>query len=294
MAKIDHYSGASPQAIQFHYDAGADFFRLWLGPSMTYTAGRFDPGETETLVPHGLDLAQKKKIRFHLEAAAVGPGSHILDIGCGWGGLMREAIKDHGAASAVGLTLSRDQRDYIHRDNAPGVSVYLQSYEHFQPQRQFDSIISVGAFEHFVKPTMSNNRKLATYSDFFELCHAWLMPHGKVSLQTIVWGDVAKGEESSIPVQQFFPDSDLPFIDEVLAASHSHFEILSFENRRRDYELTFRCWLVNLRSNKSEAIRLIGSQQYDFYDRCLQGGVRLFQRRKYYLCRFLFRRLGHR
>lgn len=285
------FSGASPAAIQFHYDAGSEFFRLWLGKTMTYTAARFEDGVSDDVVPGGLDQAQEAKLRHHLNGAGVRQGMRILDIGCGWGTLMRYAVDEFGAEAATGLTLSKDQYDYVTRQAAPGVDIRLQSYEHFEPPSPYDAILSVGAFEAFVKPSLTKEQKIAAYKSFFALCHKWLAPNCRLSLQTIAWGDVPEGRHSEILVQQFFPDSDLPYVEEVIEASKEFFEVLVFENRRRDYELTLRCWLTNLRRNKREAIQLVGPDKYEFYDRCLQGGVRLFQRRKYYLCRFVFRRL---
>jgi cyclopropane-fatty-acyl-phospholipid synthase len=291
----DHesYSGASPAAIQFHYDAGSEFFRLWLGKTMTYTAARFEEGEAGDLVPDGLDRAQEDKVRHHLDAIGAGPGMRILDIGCGWGTLMRRAVEDFGVEAATGLTLSKEQYEYVVRQAVPRVDIRLQSYEHFEPPNLFDGIVSVGSFEAFAKPTLTKEQKIAAYVNFFALCHKWLAPGGRLSLQTIAWGNVPEERHSEIPIQQFFPDSDLPYIEEVIEASRDYFEVLIFENRRRDYEFTLRSWLTNLRRHKQEAIRLVGPDKYDFYDRCLQGGARLFQRRKYYLCRFSFRRLQH-
>lgn len=284
------YSGASPESIQYHYDVSDDFFRLWLGASMTYTAGRFDDGMSDALAlaPGALDAAQDAKIRFHLAALGTIKGRRILDIGCGWGTLMRRSVQELGASGAFGLTLSKGQRDYIERQGTPGVSVSLESWEHFEPPTQFDGVVSVGAFEHFVKPSLGRMAKLAVYRHFFEMCHRCLKEGGRLSLQTIAWGEVAEERQSEIPMQQFFPDSDLPYIDEVAAASRGLFEVVTLENRRRDYELTLRNWLASLRAQRAAAIDLVGQERYTFYDRCLQGGVRLFQRRKYYLCRFVF------
>jgi cyclopropane-fatty-acyl-phospholipid synthase len=287
------FSGASPAAIQFHYDAGSEFFRLWLGKTMTYTAARFEDGVSDEVVPGGLDQAQDAKLRYHLNAVGAGPGMRLLDIGCGWGTLMQRAVDAFDVEAAAGLTLSKDQYEYVVRQGAPRVDIRLQSYEHFEPPSAFDGIVSVGAFEHFAKPSLTKERKIAAYANFFALSHKWLAPGCRLSLQTIAWGDVPEDRRSEIPVQQFFPDSELPYIEEIIEASKDYFELLVFENRRRDYELTFRSWLTNLRRNKNEATQLVGPDRYEFYDRCLQGGARLFQRRKYYLCRFVFRRLQH-
>ena len=85
------YSGASQEAIEFHYDEPADFFGLWLGQSMTYTAARFSkPGMS-------LDEAQADKITHHLNAAGVTEGARVLDVGCGWGTGVRREVWRFGA-----------------------------------------------------------------------------------------------------------------------------------------------------------------------------------------------------
>ena len=75
----EHNAGASQEAIEFHYDMPADFFRLWLGASMTYTAARFSaPGMS-------LDEAQADKIRHHLDSAKVSEGGRVLDVAAAGG-----------------------------------------------------------------------------------------------------------------------------------------------------------------------------------------------------------------
>lgn len=116
----------------------AEFFSLWLGKSMTYTAARFSSRDMS------LEEAQEEKINFHLDAANVAQGSRMLDIGCGWGTLLARGMQDRGAAMARGLTLSPLQKAYIDSRGIPGVVTALQSYEHFAPDRPFHAIVSVG------------------------------------------------------------------------------------------------------------------------------------------------------
>ena len=87
----DANSGASQEAIEFHYDMPAEFFALWLGKSMTYTAARFTSPDMT------LGEAQADKINYHLDAAQVQQGHRMLDIGCGWGTLLKSGVELRGA-----------------------------------------------------------------------------------------------------------------------------------------------------------------------------------------------------
>jgi len=280
------YSGASQEAIEFHYDEPADFFGLWLGQSMTYTAARFsNPGMS-------LDEAQADKIAHHLNAAGVTEGARVLDIGCGWGTLMRAAVNDRGAAAATGLTLSPLQRDYIEGRGTPGVTAALQSYEHFTPESPFDSIMSVGAFEHFTRPSSSPSQRREAYEGFFRRCAEWMTKDGKLSLQTMTWGDASQKERDLIKIHDVFPESTLPEIEEVVAAAHPYLELVAMENRPEDYAMTLAGWADGLKANKDAAIASVGADRFKFYVGSCKGGALLYRRRRFYLCRFEFRRRG--
>jgi cyclopropane-fatty-acyl-phospholipid synthase len=279
-------SGASQEAIEFHYDMPAEFFALWLGNSMTYTAARFTrPGMT-------LDEAQDEKITYHLDAANVGPGHRMLDIGCGWGTLLKAGAEHRGAKSAHGLTLSPLQQQYIRSLGLPNVTSALQSYEHHEPVELYDSIVSVGAFEHFVKPSMSREERLQTYSELFRRCAKWMTRDGRFSLQTMTWGDAGPAEREMNRIHEIFPESDLPEIADVIEAAHPYLELVSMENRPEDYQYTLAEWAKGLMANSDAAIRIVGEERFKFYLDSCNGGSLLYRRRRFYLCRFVFRRRG--
>jgi cyclopropane-fatty-acyl-phospholipid synthase len=281
-------TGASQQAIEFHYDMPAAFFALWLGRSMTYTAARFTDAAMD------LDAAQEAKITWHLDAAMVAEGARVLDVGCGWGTLLARAVETRGAAGAHGLTLSPLQRDYIARRGVAGVTASLESYERFAPGAPCDAIVSVGAFEHFVKPGASPEERRAAYGGFFRRCADWLAPGGRLSLQTMAWGDCDPAERGRIRIHEIFPESDLPEIAEVIEAAHPHLELERMENRPEDYERTLAAWARGLKGNAEAARAIVGAERYDFYLRSCTGGSLLYRRRRFYLCRFAFRRRGRR
>lgn len=282
----DKNAGASQEAIEFHYDMPAEFFKLWLGKSMTYTAARYSkPGMS-------MDEAQLDKINYHLDSAKVSEGGRMLDIGCGWGTLLKSAVTLRGAASAHGLTLSPLQHKYINSLEIPNVSAVLQSYEHYTPDAPFDSITSVGAFEHFVQPESTKQERHDTYSKLFENIGKWLKPGGQFSLQTMAWGDANPAERDMIKIHDIFPESDLPEIAEVIDTASPFLELVSMENRPLDYAQTLAAWAEGLKANRDKAVEMVGEESYKFYLDSCKGGALLYRRRRFYLCRFVFRHRG--
>ena len=282
----DQNSGASQDAIEFHYDMPAAFFALWQGQSMTYTSARYARPDMS------LDDVQLNNIDYHLDSAGVGAGHRMLDIGCGWGTPLKAAVERRGAASALGLTLSPLQRDYIAAMGREEISARLQSYEHFTPEAPFDSIVSVGAFEHFAKPGMTRAERLTAYEGLFSRVADWLAPTGRFSLQTMTWGDAGPVERGMNRIHEIFPESDLPEIHEVAEAAHPYLELVSMENRPEDYGRTLAEWAKGLKANKDAATAIVGPERYKFYEDSCVGGSLLYRRRRFYLCRFVFRRRG--
>jgi cyclopropane-fatty-acyl-phospholipid synthase len=283
-------SGASAEAISYHYDVGTEFYRLWLDRNLTYSAARWGDPHQATASPVSLELAQEAKLDFHLKAAGIGPGDSLLDIGCGWGSMLRRAVEQYGVAEATGLTLSSDQYNYVRALDLPGVEVRLENYEDYRPASKFTGIVSVGAFEHFTRPGLSAAEKVAIYRRFFERCHGWLNRGAHLSLQSITWGNVPRDRSSLILAQDVFPETDPPYLTDVLEASVSTFEPIYLENRRNDYIQTLQVWLERLRARQREIEAMTSTQTFVFYERYLRGSIYRFKKKELQLCRFVFRR----
>jgi cyclopropane-fatty-acyl-phospholipid synthase len=254
--------GASPEAIQFHYDLGNEFYRLWLDSSLTYSCGLWDGAET-------LEEAQRAKIKFHIDKAEARGKERVLDIGCGWGANLKALVNEANVASAVGLTLAEEQANHISKSRMAGVQVHIEHWSDHQPELPYDAIISVGAFEHFAAHGISVDEKLAGYRRFFEKCASWLKPGGKLSLQTMCYGNSFRKDFSPFFAEQIFPESDLPRLSEIIASSDPVFEVVSARNDRRDYARTSLEWRKRLRLQKEKAIKLVGEESYDRYDKYL-------------------------
>jgi cyclopropane-fatty-acyl-phospholipid synthase len=253
-------------AIRHHYDIGNDFFRLWLDESLAYSCAlRSEAGEANET----LETAQRRKIRHHLDAVGATTASSILDIGCGWGSVLRPLAEEYRVPQAVGLTLSDEQAAYVQQQRYPGVRVETQSWTDYQPTGRFDGIISIGAFEHFARPDQTSAEKIEVYRQFFTRCRDWLDHGGVLSLQTVGYANMAP-EQANPFMQEIFPDSDLPTLAEIASAAHGVLEICSLRNDRLDYAWTCEQWAQRLRARREEAIALVGPEVVARYERYLR------------------------
>jgi cyclopropane-fatty-acyl-phospholipid synthase len=283
--------GASPEAIQHHYDVGNDFYRLWLDPTLTYSCALWDEDDSDDM----LERAQRRKIEHHARRVRVPPGGRILDVGCGWGAVLRHMVEEKGVREAVGLTLSQQQADWIASFGHPGIEVRLESWADHTPARPYDAVISVGAFEHFARSDWEDPAKVAAYRAFFSRCHDFLKPGGWMSLQTICYGnlDRRKVRTSSEArfVQEVFPESELPTLEQICRACDGLFELVLLQNDREDYARTCRVWADRLRAKRPEAVAVAGAATFTRYMRYLNMCAALFHYGQIGLLRIAFRRL---
>jgi len=275
--------GASPEAIQAHYDVGNGFYRLWLDPSLTYSCALW-AGEDDTL-----EAAQARKLAWIAEPAVRRGAKSVLDIGCGCGAMLAH-LSANGVEHGVGLTLSEQQRDYVESLALPGVEVDLQSWRDHQPKGPYDAIVSVGAFEHFADLDLSEADRQAIYREFFEACHGWLAPGAPLALQTIAYGPVPAllGRELFL---EYFPESDLPRPYEIFKACDGLFEVTDFRNDREDYIRTLKAWHRNLRAQRDAAVAEVGEAKVEFYKRYLGASAMMFAARNTVLLRLKMTRI---
>ena len=155
--------GASKAAISFHYDLGNELFRLFLDRECCYSCAMYDEDSDS------FEAAQQRKLEYHIQQAHADGAARVLDIGCGWGALQKRLVKEHQVKVAVGLTLSENQAEWIRSMDLPGVEVRVESWSDHVPAAPYNSIISIGAFEHFARPC-SRPERVRGYCDFFERC----------------------------------------------------------------------------------------------------------------------------
>jgi len=285
--------GASPEAIQRHYDVGNDFYRLWLDDSMSYSCALWE--ETD----ESLETAQTRKIDYHIAQANADRANRVLDIGCGWGAVLKRLTAVHGVGRAVGLTLSREQEEWAVSKPDPRVEVRRESWLDHLPTEPYDAIISIGAFEHFARPEWTTEQQILAYRRFFTRCHEWLRPGARLSLQTIAYGNSNREESQAAPHYPFllgeiFPETDLPTLSAILAAADGLFEIVTLRNDRKDYERTCLVWLERLLARRREAVAVTDEAVAARFARYLKLSAILFHEGHTHLLRVAFRRLDRR
>ena len=286
--------GASAEAIQHHYDRGNAFFRLWLDDSMTYSCALWD----EHLDNDTLEAAQARKLDWHIEQAGARDAARVLDVGCGWGSTLFRLVRSHRVREAVGLTLSNAQGKWISDRAETGSRAIVESWADHVPEKPYDAIISIGAFEHFVQRGFSSEEKVAAYQRFFERMHGMLRVDCQLSLQTIAWSSVpANASRASIRHSVFianriFPESDLPHLHEIAKACQPYFEISLLRNDRTHYAKTCAAWLDRFRAKRAEAIAASDEKTVRDYDRYLDACVKQFDANVIELLRIAMRRVG--
>jgi cyclopropane-fatty-acyl-phospholipid synthase len=261
--------GGSAAAIQHHYDVSNEFYALWLDPSLTYSCGFWD----EPNLDDNLEQSQQKKIDWHLNASGATNGNRLLDIGCGWGALMRRHVSIAPDRQATGLTLSHNQYQHICSLNIPNIKVCEESWIVHQPTTTYEAIVSIGAFEHFAQPGATSEEKVSVYREFFSRCQQWLKPKGKLSLQTIAYGSLNAAEKNWFTQTEIFPDSELPRPGEIFIAADGLFEITTYRNDRLQYGKTCDLWLKNLRRQKLLILERFGEDLYHKYEQYLKLAV---------------------
>lgn len=272
--------GASAEAIRSHYDVSDDFYRLWLGPEMVYSAALYADGDD-------LDAAQLRKLDHHIDAANARGKARVLDVGCGWGAMLKRVVTKAGVQQAVGLTLSSSQAAQVRAMQLPGVEVREESWRDHRPTAPYDAIISIGAFEHFARTGLTAAAKLDAYREFFDFCHANLPVGGALSLQTIAY--ISAGYElPAFIADEVFPESELPLTWEPIAAADRGFELVAFRNDREHYDRTLTQWYRNLQARREEAVAIAGEATVAHYERYLKISAMSFRTASICLLRMSF------
>lgn len=244
-----HSLSRDAQVISHHYDVGNDFYRLFLGPSMTYSCARF--------VDQSTTLEEAQEAKHELVCRKLGldtqPGVRLLDVGCGWGSMALHAASRHGA-TVVGVTLSQAQVDMARRRVVEAgledrVEIRLQDYRTLHGE-QFDAISSVGMFEHV------GASQVGTY---FSVLAALLRPGGRLLNHAISTPGGSKIRSRTFIGRYVFPDGELIDVGEVvLAMQRAGFEVRDVESLREHYTRTLHAWVDNLEAHWDPAVALAG------------------------------------
>jgi cyclopropane-fatty-acyl-phospholipid synthase len=266
-----HSERRDGEAVRYHYDVSNDFYRLFLDERMVYSCAYFATAET------GLDEAQVAKLDLICRKLRLSPGQRMLDVGCGWGGLVLHAARKYGV-DATGITLSAPQVELANRRIAEAgmgksCRVELTDYRQVSEDRPFDALVSVGMFEHVGQNMLPG---------YFEKA-ARLLKHGGVFLNhgiaSRATDRISRGP--SFSDSYVFPDGELVPINTTLrAAEEAGFEVRDVESLREHYALTLRHWVRRLETRHAQALQHVDEATYRVWRLYMSGSAHGFSSRR--------------
>ena len=264
LGRTAHSRERDAATVRHHYDVGNDFYALWLDRRSIYSCAYFPTGNED------LDAAQEAKLEHICRKLRLLPGEHLLDVGCGWGGLLEYAATRYGV-SGVGITLSEPQAEAA-RDRlaAAGVGrrvrIEVRDYRDLPTDWRFDKAVSVGMREHV---------GAARLPAYFDAVHRVLRPGGLFLDHGLVRGGAAEQrgavtwlkrrlwKRDAFIRRYVFPDGELVPLGPLIGmAERTGFEVRDVENLREHYVRTLHHWVARLEHAHADAAALVGEHTY--------------------------------
>lgn len=242
-----HSKDRDARAISHHYDVSNTFYEYVLGPSMTYTCACY------TNADQSLEAAQDNKYRLVFDKLALKPGDRLLDIGCGWGGMVRYAAR-HGVR-AIGATLSEQQAAWAQEQIAAEGSTDLAEVRHCDyrdvTESGFDAVSSIGLTEHI---------GVQNYPSYFQYIHDKLRDGGTFLNHCITRPDNTRTTKAGDFIDRYvFPDGELIGSGRIISEIQNvGLEVIHEENLRPHYALTLAQWCENLVANWDACVAEVG------------------------------------
>jgi cyclopropane-fatty-acyl-phospholipid synthase len=263
--------------VRAHYDLSNEFFALFVDPTRTYSCAYFPRA--------GMSLheAQVAKLDLSLDKLGLEPGMTLLDVGCGWGSMMKRAVEKYDV-NVVGLTLSKNQHTYCQQvldgvDTNRSHRVMLRDWADFS--EPVDRIVTIEALEHF---------GFHRYDDFFKFTYEAMPADGVMLLHAITGLHPKQMMARGIPitmelakfirfiVTDIFPGGRLPMIETVEEHSATvGFKVARIQSLQPDFATTLDFWADALEARKEEAIDIQSEEVYERYMKYLIGCARAFR-----------------
>ncbi|MFR9752695.1 class I SAM-dependent methyltransferase [Nocardia sp. 004] len=254
-------------AIQHHYDVSNTFYEHVLGPSMTYTCAVYGKEDWS------LEQAQENKYRLVFEKLRLREGDRLLDIGCGWGGMVRYAAKR--GVRVIGATLSAAQAEWAQRKLAEEGLTELAEVRHSDyrdvPESGFDAVSSIGLTEHI---------GVQNYPSYFGYVKSKLRDGGLFLNHCITRPDNTRTTRAGDFIDRYvFPDGELIGSGRIISEiQNTGLEVLHEENLREHYALTLREWCENLTANWDACVAEAGEGTAKVWGLYMAGSQLGFQR----------------
>jgi cyclopropane-fatty-acyl-phospholipid synthase len=246
-AGLRHSKTRDAEAILHHYDVSNTFYEWVLGPSMTYTCACY-PNANATL-----EEAQDNKYRLVFDKLRLKPGDRLLDVGCGWGGMIRYAARR--GVKAIGVTLSPAQASWAQKAIVAEGLTDLAEVRHGDyrdiAEMGFDAVSSIGLTEHI---------GVANYPGYFNFLKSRLRGGGLLLNHSITRHLHRHAATTGPFIDRYvFPDGELTASGRVITEMQdAGFEVLHEENLRHHYAMTLRDWCANLVAHWDEAVNEVG------------------------------------
>jgi cyclopropane-fatty-acyl-phospholipid synthase len=244
-----HTKGRDAKAISHHYDVSNTFYEWVLGPTMAYTCACYPKADAS------LEEAQVNKFDLVARKLGLHEGMRLLDVGCGWGGMVRHAAREYGV-KAIGVTLSKQQAEWgqaaIERDGLSGLAEVRHLDYRDVPETGFDAVSSIGLTEHI------GQKQLPSY---FAYLFGKLKPGGRILNHCITRPDDSEPahRKKGFINRYVFPDGELESPGYLISLMHdTGFEVRHEENLREHYSKTLAAWCVNLDEHWDEAVQEVG------------------------------------
>jgi cyclopropane-fatty-acyl-phospholipid synthase len=244
-----HTKGRDAKAISHHYDVSNRFYEWVLGPTMAYTCACYPKADAS------LEEAQANKFDLVARKLGLHEGMRLLDVGCGWGGMVRHAAREYGV-KAIGVTLSKQQAEWgqaaIEREGLSGLAEVRHMDYRDVPETGFDAVSSIGLTEHI------GQKQLPSY---FAYLFGKLKPGGRILNHCITRPDDSEPahRKKGFINRYVFPDGELESVGYLISLMHdTGFEVRHEENLREHYAKTLAAWCVNLDEHWDEAVQEVG------------------------------------
>ena len=264
---LRHSKGRDAEAIHHHYDVSNRFYELVLGPSMTYTCAAFATEDTP------LEEAQFAKYDLVCRKLGLKPGMRLLDVGSGWGGMVRHAATHYGV-EVVGVTLSREQaewaQDAIKRDGLDDVAEVRFGDYRDVPDTGFDAVSSIGLTEHI---------GIRNYPAYFAFLSDKLLEGGRL-LNHCITRPINRTTDTGYFIDRYiFPDGELTGSGRIVTTMQDvGLDVRHEENLREHYALTLKAWSANLVARWEDCVREAGIGTAKVWGIYLAGSRRAFER----------------
>jgi cyclopropane-fatty-acyl-phospholipid synthase len=264
-----HSRQRDAMAVSHHYNVSNDFYRLVLGPTLAYSCARFATGDTS------LDDAQEAKFDLICRKLGLQSGKRLLDVGCGWGGMVLHAVRLYHV-DAVGITVAAAQQELAQKRIAEAglthrASIRLQDYRELRTEKAaYDAVSSIGMFEHVGRSRMA---------EYFSVLHNVLRPQGRFLNHAISTPTGDRLGRHSFMARYVFPDGEMQDVGVVVQAMQdAGFEVRDVESLREHYAMTLRAWIANLEANWDEAVSLVGQRRARVWRVYMTGSAVSFER----------------